>query len=280
MSTQFIDVKGEPTRERQNLSVAFTALTTIATTIEMRPGPLRLSLENRTDERVLPGVWVAGDALHALLARRRPFLTAKRLLSNQIFRDLYGTEHARPRAALAHHQPDLSLHRPQRFDRALRAGRRPRRLRSGAGRISTSCTTSSSAEHGAVVKTIGDAVMATFTTPDRAVAAALAHARGDGAAQRRARRRGPACSRSASTRAPASRSCSTTTRIISARPSTSPPASKALAHDRGDHRQRAHRPLRADLVAARPKGPHAGAAAAPVARHRSGICGLRDSVIP
>ncbi len=28
-------------------------------------------------------------------------------------------------------------------------------------------------ESGAVVKTIGDAVMATFTTPDRAVAAAL-----------------------------------------------------------------------------------------------------------
>ena len=33
------------------------------------------------------------------------------------------------------------------------------------------------AEAGAVVKTIGDAVMATFPTPDRALAAALAHAR-------------------------------------------------------------------------------------------------------
>ena len=43
------------------------------------------------------------------------------------------------------------------------------------------------AEGGAVVKTIGDAVMATFPTPDRAIAAALAHARGDARSQRRAR---------------------------------------------------------------------------------------------
>ena len=74
------------------------------------------------------------------------------------------------------------------------------------------------AEAGAIVKTIGDAVMATFPTPDRAVAAALTHARGDGAHQRRARQRRPACSRSASTRGRASLSCSTTARTISARP--------------------------------------------------------------
>ena len=58
----------------------------------MRPGPLRLSLENRTDARVLPAVWIAGDELHDLLGRRRPFLTAKRLLTNQTFRDIYRTD--------------------------------------------------------------------------------------------------------------------------------------------------------------------------------------------
>jgi uncharacterized protein DUF5939 len=58
----------------------------------MRPGPLRLSLENRTDRRVLPTLWIADDRLHHLLGRRRPFLTAKRLLTNQTFRDLYGTD--------------------------------------------------------------------------------------------------------------------------------------------------------------------------------------------
>ena len=50
---------------------------------ELRPGPLRLSFENSTDRRVLPALWVSGDALHHLLAKRRPFLTAKRLLTNQ-----------------------------------------------------------------------------------------------------------------------------------------------------------------------------------------------------
>jgi len=37
-------------------------------------------------------VWIAGDALHDLLGRRKPFLTAKRLLTNQTFHDVYGTD--------------------------------------------------------------------------------------------------------------------------------------------------------------------------------------------
>ena len=50
----------------------------------MRPGPLRIALENRTDSRVLPTVFIAGDdPLHDLMKRRRPFLTAKRLLSTR-----------------------------------------------------------------------------------------------------------------------------------------------------------------------------------------------------
>src|SRR5215471_15070059 len=90
--TQFLDVKGEPTRERQNLSFAFDKVLAPTETIELHPGPLRLSLENRTDRRVLPGLWIATDKLHKLLGRRRPFLTAKRLLTNQVFRDLYGAD--------------------------------------------------------------------------------------------------------------------------------------------------------------------------------------------
>ena len=85
-------MKGEPTRERQQLSIVFNNVTAPTGTVEMRPGPLRLSLENRTDRRVLPGVWIAGDALHDLLGKRRPFLTAKRLLTNQTFRDIYRTD--------------------------------------------------------------------------------------------------------------------------------------------------------------------------------------------
>ena len=85
---QFIDVKGEPTRERQTLSMVLNKLQTPVGTVELRPGPLRVSLDNQTDRRVLPGLWIAGDMLHDLLGKRRPFLTAKRLLTNQTFRDI------------------------------------------------------------------------------------------------------------------------------------------------------------------------------------------------
>src|SRR5271169_5934936 len=91
-ATQFLDVKGEPTRERQNLSLVFDKLRAPTGTVTLHPGPLRLTLENRTDTRLLPGLWIAGDKLHELLAKRRPFLTAKRLLTNQVFRDIYGTD--------------------------------------------------------------------------------------------------------------------------------------------------------------------------------------------
>ena len=95
--------------------------------VEMRPGPLRLSLENRTDRRVLPALWIAGDSLHHLLGKRKPFLTAKRLLTNQTFRDIYRHRYARRRSAAQDHEPYFPVHRPQRLDRALRASRRPRR---------------------------------------------------------------------------------------------------------------------------------------------------------
>ena len=39
-TSQFIDVKGEPTRERQNLSLVFDKLRAPVQRIELRPGPL------------------------------------------------------------------------------------------------------------------------------------------------------------------------------------------------------------------------------------------------
>lgn len=91
-AAHFIDVKGESTRERQNLAMIFSKVHAPTGTTTMRPGPLRLALENRSDTRTLPSVWIAGDELHQLLGKRRPFLTAKRLLSNQTFRDIYRTD--------------------------------------------------------------------------------------------------------------------------------------------------------------------------------------------
>jgi class 3 adenylate cyclase len=170
--TQFLDVKGEPTRERQTLSIVFNKVKAPTGTIEMRPGPLRLSLENRTDRRVLPALWIAGDPLHRLLGKRKPFLTAKRLLTNQTFRDIYRTDvldidqrlritsltfvftDLNGSTALYERVGDLVAYDlvRQHFH------------------ILQAVVV---AEAGAIVKTIGDAVMATFPTPDRALAAAL-----------------------------------------------------------------------------------------------------------
>ena len=50
-----------------------------------------MSLENQTQRRVVPTVG-SQRKMHDILGRRRPFLTAKRLLSNQTFRDLFRAE--------------------------------------------------------------------------------------------------------------------------------------------------------------------------------------------
>jgi len=63
-AAQFLEVKGEPTRERQGLALVISPLSPATGTVELRPGPLRLTVENRTEQRVLPGVWIAGDGLN------------------------------------------------------------------------------------------------------------------------------------------------------------------------------------------------------------------------
>src|SRR4051795_4252691 len=74
-AAQFIDVQGEPTKQRQQLGLVFDKTPTpTGGTRTMRPGPLRLSLDNQADVRVLPSVFIAGEAMHRLLGKRKPFL--------------------------------------------------------------------------------------------------------------------------------------------------------------------------------------------------------------
>src|SRR5450631_912241 len=171
-AAHFIDVKGEPTRERQNLAMVFNKRHAPTGTTEMRPGPLRLALDNRSDVRTLPSVWIAGDALHHLLGKRRPFLTAKRLLTNQTFRDIYRTDtldvdqglkitsltflftDLKGSTALYDRVGDIVAYDLVRAHFQL-------------------LKKIIAAEAGAVVRITGDGTMATFPTPDRAVAAAL-----------------------------------------------------------------------------------------------------------
>lgn len=91
-TSQLLHVKGEASRERQNLSFIVTKDQGAIGATEMRPGAIRIAIENRTGARTIPTVWVAGDALHALLSARRPYLTAKHLLTNHTFRELYRTD--------------------------------------------------------------------------------------------------------------------------------------------------------------------------------------------
>lgn len=171
-SAQFIDVQGEPTKERQQLSLMYNRIQAPVGTMTMRPGPLRLALDNQTDVRVLPSVFIAAEGLHHLIGKRKPFLTAKRMLTNQTFRDVYKADNLnidqrlkitsltflftdlKGSTALYERVGDLAA-----FD-LVRA-----HFHALLEIISS--------EKGAVVKTIGDAVMATFIRPEHALAAGL-----------------------------------------------------------------------------------------------------------
>jgi len=171
-SAQFIDVQGEPTKERQQLALVYNRPHPPTGSMTLRPGPLRLSLDNQAGVRVLPSVFIAADALHELLGKRRPFLTAKRMLSNQTFRDIFKADNLnvdqrlkitsltflftdlKGSTALYERVGDLTA-----FD-LVRA-----HFRALLDIIAS--------EKGAVVKTIGDAVMATFIRPEHALMAGL-----------------------------------------------------------------------------------------------------------
>ncbi|MBR1234581.1 adenylate/guanylate cyclase domain-containing protein [Bradyrhizobium sp. AUGA SZCCT0182] len=172
-SAEFIDVQGEPTKERQQLSLVYNKTATpTGGTRTLRPGPLRLSLDNQADVRTLPTVFIAGDVMHHLIGKRKPFLTAKRMLSNQTFRDVFKADNLsvdqrlkitsltflftdlKGSTALYERVGDLAA-----FD-LVRA-----HFHALLEIISS--------EKGAVVKTIGDAVMATFIKPEHAIVAGL-----------------------------------------------------------------------------------------------------------
>ena len=171
-AAHFIDVKGEPTTERRNLSIVYNDVSAPTGTTEMRPGPLRLTFDNRTKKRALPGIWIADHDLHDMMQRRRPFVTAKRLLTNQTFRDIYRTDtldidQRLKITSLTFLFTDLkgSTELYERVGDLVAFDL----VRSHFSLLHEIVA----AEAGAVVKTIGDAVMATFPTPDRAMAAAL-----------------------------------------------------------------------------------------------------------
>jgi class 3 adenylate cyclase len=170
--SQHMEVKGEPARENQSLSFVMTSDYAPERTVQMHRGTLKLTLENRSNGRTLPAVWVVSDKIHELVNKRRPFLTAKRLLTNQTFRDIHRTDtldvdQRLKITSLSFLFTDLkgSTELYERVGDLVAYD-----LVRAHFRILNEIV---AAESGAVVKTIGDAVMATFPTPDRAMAAAL-----------------------------------------------------------------------------------------------------------
>jgi len=170
--SQHLEVKGEPARKSQSLSFIMTRDRAPEKTVQMRPGPLTLTLENRSKKRTLPGVWVVSDKIHDFINKRRPFLTAKRLLTNQTFRDIHRTDALEVNqrlkiTSLTFLFTDLKGS-TELYERVGDLAAYDL-VRAHFGILNEIVA----AESGAVVKTIGDAVMATFPTPDRAMAAAL-----------------------------------------------------------------------------------------------------------
>jgi class 3 adenylate cyclase len=170
--SQHLEVKGEPARESQSLSFVMTRDHAPEESVQMRPGPLQLTLENRSKKRTLPGIWVVSDKIHEFINKRRPFLTAKRLLTNQTFRDIYRTDaldvdQRLKITSLTFLFTDLKGS-TELYERVGDLAAYDL-VRAHFGILNEIVA----AESGAVVKTIGDAVMATFPTPDRAMAAAL-----------------------------------------------------------------------------------------------------------
>src|ERR1700676_2189468 len=171
-TAQFLEVSGDEAGERQNLSVIFKKVQGPGDTVTLRPGPLRLNLENRTEGRVLPAIWVTNQALDDLLKRRKPILTARRLLTNQAFRDIYRTE----TLAIGQRLKILSL--TFLFSDLKDSTELYERVGDLVAfdlvdehfRLLQEIIVS---ERGAVGKTSGDAVMAAFETPDRPIAAAI-----------------------------------------------------------------------------------------------------------
>ena len=170
--TVFLDVKGERAGAPQHLEVLLAAGGAYPGKVELRPGPLRLTIDNHLAERALVGLFTPSDAFHHGL-ERRPYLTGKQLLSNQTFRDLFRGEtlkiderlritsltvlftDLKGSTALYEKVGDLLAYDLVR-DHFKVLGQV---VRKGGG---------------AVVKTIGDAVMATFPTPELGLACALA----------------------------------------------------------------------------------------------------------
>ena len=126
----------------------------------------------RPTRRVLPALFVADDKFHHLFESKQPFLTAKRLFTSQTFRELFrtdtlGVDQRLKLTSLTVLFTDLkgstALYERVGDLVAYEIVQAHFHVLGDVVRVNS----------GAIVKTIGDAVMATFPTPDHGLRAAL-----------------------------------------------------------------------------------------------------------
>ena len=168
----YMKVAAERTAEIQQLTLVLEGTHAPTATTPLKAGPLQLTITNRTSLRALPVVWIENRSFDELVGQRRPNLTAKRIFTNQTFRDLYRTDTLDIDQGLKMLNLTL-LFTDLKGSTELYARVGDLVAYELVRRHFHLLTDIVAAEGGAVVKTIGDAVMATFPTPDRALAAAL-----------------------------------------------------------------------------------------------------------
>ncbi|HEY9764935.1 MAG TPA: DUF5939 domain-containing protein [Chroococcales cyanobacterium] len=175
--TTRLDVEGEPTTEEQPLLAEIRDEVLMLSAAALRPGPVKLEIRNFTGDRTIWQLFFKPEISFCELpsemkTRFIPYLTGKRLLSNQVFRDLYRTETIAPEGsfslrALTILFTDLkgstALYERIGDLNAYRLVREHFKILSQAV----------AENEGAVVKTIGDAIMATFPQPHLALAATV-----------------------------------------------------------------------------------------------------------
>ncbi|MBO9195386.1 adenylate/guanylate cyclase domain-containing protein [Rhizobium sp. 16-449-1b] len=172
-SSRFLEVEGSATAAMQEVAFAVHGGRGVFETVRVMPGTVKLYVQNPTSKRILPILWKVGPTLKEMVSRRVPVLTANRLMSSQSFRDLYGSslldvnQHFKI-TKLTFLFIDLR-ESTQLYGRVgdLAAYDFVRAYFHVMGQVVES-------EGGAVVKTIGDAVMATFPDPLQAIRSAVA----------------------------------------------------------------------------------------------------------
>ena len=172
---QLLAIKGAPAATAQVAHILYDKEVREYTRGSVAPGPITFEVENATTDRgtVLLAVLPPGVEVGKAPISFVPFLTGKRLLTTQAFRDLFRSEVIQASEGIG--VRDIALlftdlkGSTALYDRIgdLNAFSLVQRHFERLQDVTVRC-------HGAIIKTIGDAVMAAFLSPADAVAAALA----------------------------------------------------------------------------------------------------------